>query len=269
MVRVILALHLVWGLTLNARPTQFTWIAISILKVQSTQFPLTGQSKDPEPLVFGYELCPNFSDDELQTRFGTQMVTIERAKRETRAQDNYQWTLRKFLKRYMQTEKFYLISALPSGWADLCSSFGLKADGIDREYILWMSSGNTSSVLHYDSYENFNCVLEGVKHFRLAAPEWFDAAYLTDGPGYGLYSDVDMEMPDFDRFPRFANIPFVNHTLHAGECIYIPMHWLHQVTSEADFQTGRNIAINLWFNIPSDKQSKNSDHSSGFCSAHR
>ena len=49
-----------------------------------------------------------------------------------------------------------------------------------QEAVLWFSSGNTKSVLHYDTVDNINCLLDGekklvlidkvCKHFVLFAP---------------------------------------------------------------------------------------------------
>jgi hypothetical protein len=36
--------------------------------------------------------------------------------------------------------------------------------------------------------------------------------------------------------------------VNAGHCLYIPATWLHSVKSEADPDTGRNLAVNVWFN---------------------
>lgn len=34
--------------------------------------------------------------------------------------------------------------------------------------VLWFSSGDTKSVLHFDEYDNINCLLDGSKEFLLA-----------------------------------------------------------------------------------------------------
>lgn len=49
------------------------------------------------------------------------------------------------------------------------------------DVVMWFSSGNTSSVLHYDSMDNINCVLDGKKKMVL-----IDKVSLTDCKVTGL-----------------------------------------------------------------------------------
>lgn len=37
---------------------------------------------------------------------------------------------------------------------------------------IWLSSGGTNSVLHTDSYENFHCLVSGVKRFTMFEPQY-------------------------------------------------------------------------------------------------
>ena len=203
------------------------------------------------PMLIQHSLCPALSDDEIRSRFGDRQVEIEKSKKEDRSGPiDKLWTIGKFLNRYHHPTKYYLVSPLPVEWQEECSDLGGVLGDLKTQWNWWMSSGGTSSVLHQDDYENFNCVLEGNKTFRVAPGKWRSAAYFTKGPGYGWYSDVDMDAPEDEtakHFPEFAAIPFQTYLVKAGECLYIPLRWLHAVRSEPDPETGRNMAINVWF----------------------
>jgi len=45
----------------------------------------------------------------------------------------------------------------------------------------------------------------------------------------GVYSDVDWNAPDYDRFPLFKKIQSIDVTLTPGECLFIPVGWWHYV----------------------------------------
>lgn len=201
----------------------------------------------PSPLVFAHTLCPNLSDAELRRRFGDRVVEVEHEKKETRLGEGHEWSVRTFLDRYKHPSLYYLVTDLPTSWIEECTPFNLTEGGHSTEWLWWMSSGGTSSVLHQDDYQNINCVLEGTKKFRVAPPEWEASAYITEGPGYGEYSDVDPDDPDLDRYPKYAEIPFRELVVEAGRCIFLPTRWLHSVRSIADPQTGRSLAVNVWF----------------------
>ncbi|KAJ7382070.1 hypothetical protein OS493_037406 [Desmophyllum pertusum] len=47
---------------------------------------------------------------------------------------------------------------------------------------------------------------------------------------------------DFVKYPGLIDVEYYNVTMHAGDCLYIPHRWFHQVRSY-----GRNIAVNLWW----------------------
>lgn len=48
---------------------------------------------------------------------------------------------------------------------------------------------------------------------------------------------------DIESYPAVKDIEYYKFNLTAGDCIYIPFRWLHQIRSY-----DRNIAVNFWFN---------------------
>ena len=56
---------------------------------------------------------------------------------------------------------------------------------------------------------------------------------------------VDLEHPDIERFPRFAEAAMTAQRaeLAPGDAIYIPFHWWHGVDSLAEV----NLFVNYWW----------------------
>jgi len=120
---------------------------------------------------------------------------------------------------------------------------------------MWMSAGNTSSSLHFDTDDNMIAQIEGTKEIHvhliltLTLIEGTKEIYVWD-PVYGreMYaayhdkfglSPINTEKVDLNRFPRFADAPYYKATLNKGDILYIPSHWWHQIRS-----IGHNIMLN-------------------------
>jgi len=106
---------------------------------------------------------------------------------------------------------------------------------------LWLSSGGTSSVLHADDAENFLMLLDGTKHVMLVHQDEAQKAYAHISK-VGSTSPVHQESVDLVAFPAFANISWLYGELNAGDTLYIPHTYWHQVKS-----FNRNAAANLWW----------------------
>jgi hypothetical protein len=109
---------------------------------------------------------------------------------------------------------------------------------------LWVSGAGIWVPLHYDPVEQLHWVLQGRKRFLCFRPGVRD--YYPYGPfsKAPIISRVDADEPDFDAFPRFANTTAVEIEVRAGELMYVPPFWWHQVQSMDAF----NVSINwAWF----------------------
>ena len=102
---------------------------------------------------------------------------------------------------------------------------------------------------HYDLMENIGVVAAGRRRFTLFPPEQLVNLYpgpfeLT--PAGTPISLVDLEHPDLERFPRFAEAVATAQTaeLAPGDAIYIPFHWWHAVDSLDEV----NFFVNYWWN---------------------
>ena len=101
---------------------------------------------------------------------------------------------------------------------------------------------------HYDLNYNIACVVAGRRRFCLFPPE--QLVNLYPGPfdrtiGGVPVSMVDVENPDLELYPRFAEAQkaMLTAELEAGDALYIPYGWWHQVHSLSRF----NVLVNYWW----------------------
>lgn len=112
---------------------------------------------------------------------------------------------------------------------------------------IWIGSAATIST-HFDTSENIACAVTGKRRFTLFPPEQVRNLYigpLDSTPAGQPVSMVDLNHPDLERYPRFAEA--LKHALvvelEPGDAIYIPPLWWHNVDSFGDF----NILVNYWW----------------------
>lgn len=111
---------------------------------------------------------------------------------------------------------------------------------------LWMSAGGTTSVLHHDDGENFLMLLDGTKTVFLAHQDQAQNFY-AHAAKHGGTSAVHQDSVDHVTFPNFKHVQWTKAELEAGDTLYIPHTYWHQVNSK-----GRNLAANVWFGHKED-----------------
>lgn len=112
---------------------------------------------------------------------------------------------------------------------------------------IWM--GNAVTVpTHNDLSENIACIAAGSRRFTLFPPDQAENLYVgPEGstPAGRPISLVKLHSPDFQKYPRFKVA--LQHAqvaeLRAGDALYIPTNWWHNVESLGDF----NILVNYWW----------------------
>ncbi|XP_025888583.1 lysine-specific demethylase JMJ31 isoform X2 [Solanum lycopersicum] len=110
---------------------------------------------------------------------------------------------------------------------------------------LWMNSMKARSSTHYDPHHNLLCIVSGCKEVTLWPPS--ATPYLYPLPLYGEasnHSSVTLEEPDLSLCPRATCLSDFSQkvVLHAGDALFIPEGWFHQVDSEV-----LTIAVNFWW----------------------
>ncbi|XP_034228744.1 lysine-specific demethylase JMJ30 isoform X4 [Prunus dulcis] len=110
---------------------------------------------------------------------------------------------------------------------------------------LWMNNAQARSSTHYDPHHNLLCIVSGCKQVVLWPPS--ASAMLYPMPIYGEasnHSSIPLENPDFSNYPRAQCLMEYSQKviLHAGDALFIPEGWFHQVDSD-----DLTIAVNFWW----------------------
>jgi ribosomal protein L16 Arg81 hydroxylase len=91
----------------------------------------------------------------------------------------------------------------------------------------WFGPGGTVTPLHYDVLDISLTQIRGSKRVRLFSPDQTHLLYNS----VGVYSDVDVEHPDFARYPLYRHARPIEFDLCAGEMLFLPEGYWHQVRS--------------------------------------
>ena len=80
-----------------------------------------------------------------------------------------------------------------------------------------------------------------------------DAA-IPEKPAPGSFSQIDTKLPKKQldaSFPRFAEAVKLTCEVRAGQMLYLPAGWFHEVTSFSDGKdASHHMALNFWFHPP-------------------
>jgi LPS sulfotransferase NodH len=94
-----------------------------------------------------------------------------------------------------------------------------------RQCFLWFGPAGTLTPLHHDTSNILMAQVAGRKRYRLI-PSWqWQYVYNSEG----VFSDVDCEKPDLNRFPKFRNASVIDVVVQAGEVLFMPVGWWHHV----------------------------------------
>lgn len=172
-------------------------------------------------------------------------VLIESRKKENRTNPTSFMTLRQFVRIYNDTDQ-YMVNTVPQALKpDMVFPCPAQCESVVNgavvDALMWFSSGGTKSVVHTDAVENINCLLRGDKEFVMIDPLRYGDKVDLDHPE-GSYSDVDVDAVDYTKYPGLAEVEFVHVNITAGDCLYIPYRWIHQVRSY-----NSNLAVNIWW----------------------
>ncbi|GAB5362284.1 hypothetical protein AAMO2058_000784000 [Amorphochlora amoebiformis] len=132
---------------------------------------------------------------------------------------------------------------------DYCA-LGDSEDGSVR-LNAWFGPKGTVSPLHYDPEHNLLSQVVGKKKIRLFSHK--DTPYLYPHSTQMLTntSQVDVESPDSRKFPNFKNAKELTCTLGAGETLYIPPGYWHQIRSLSE-----SFSVSFWFGGASAPQAR-------------
>ncbi|CAE8632031.1 unnamed protein product [Polarella glacialis] len=214
----------------------------------------------------------SWTDEDLLARHGRARVgEVEIGLKETRQHGpapGFQ-RLATFLQAYNQSD-IHLVSPIPSRMLREVRLLSFLRCGGFLNFLgthkLWIGRGGSRSVVHRDDAENVNCALAGRKRFALVHPRWrakleahpnsagppprgpdrfgfIDARLDPQQPGYGAYFQLDVDAMDLIRYPGWREVDWYQADLEAGDCIYIPHGWYHQVRAGPS----RTVNVMVWY----------------------
>ncbi|NIE76380.1 cupin [Pantoea sp. Ap-967] len=110
---------------------------------------------------------------------------------------------------------------------------------------IWIGPKGTLTPLHRDDTDNLFAQVWGHKSFILAAPHHRPAlGTWSTAPKGGLDGcDFNPDAPDYQRFPEARTVPFLRVLLEAGDLLFLPEGWFHQVES-----VSTSLSVNFWVN---------------------
>ncbi|CAE7529956.1 hif1an, partial [Symbiodinium pilosum] len=137
---------------------------------------------------------------------------------------------------------------------------------------LWIGRGGSLTPCHYDKAENLHAQICGEKQFLLIPPEETFAVYPypIDHP-LDSFAMVDLEQPDLDRFPAFADVQCLEASLEPGDLLYLPrcakeMNSPPQLAGPRNQSLtyltegyGDNISLNFWLSPSAQDQNEDED----------
>ena len=113
---------------------------------------------------------------------------------------------------------------------------------------IWLGTAANIST-HYDTFDNLACVIAGRRRFTLYSPESIGSLYIgpidntMSGPPVSLAaSDPGSNTAKYPRFEEIRDQALIAE-LEAGDALYMPKLWWHQVESTAAF----NGLVNYWW----------------------
>ena len=111
---------------------------------------------------------------------------------------------------------------------------------------LWFGSGGNISPLHYDATHNLLAQVVGQKRVVLFSPRHLRQLYpFSTHSRIPHLSRVDIEHPDYEKYPRFRKAEAIECILGPGDVLFIPAFWWHQVHS-----LDITVSVNFWWKPP-------------------
>lgn len=96
----------------------------------------------------------------------------------------------------------------------------------------WIGPAGTVTPLHCDFDDNIFVQLWGSKRIFLSPPHHDEFLYPREANAVLFGSPFDPEAPDYERFPLARQAAVIEVLVHAGDMLYVPAGWYHQVRAQ-------------------------------------
>ncbi|RXZ36285.1 cupin-like domain-containing protein [Oxalobacteraceae bacterium CAVE-383] len=93
----------------------------------------------------------------------------------------------------------------------------------------WLGPSGTVTPLHCDYDDNIFAQIWGAKRVFLSPPHHDEFLYAREANALLFGSPFNPEAPDFDKFPLARQATMIECVMQAGELLYVPAGWYHQV----------------------------------------
>ena len=97
----------------------------------------------------------------------------------------------------------------------------------------WLGPAGTVTPLHCDYDDNLFAQIWGSKRIILSPPHHDEFLYPREANAILFGSPFDPEAPDYERFPLARQATMIECLVEAGDMLYVPAGWYHQVRSLA------------------------------------
>ncbi len=94
-----------------------------------------------------------------------------------------------------------------------------------RQCFLWFGPAGTITPLHHDTSNILLAQVAGRKRYRIVPAAQWQYVYNSSG----VFSDVDCEHPDLNRYPMFRHATVTDVVVEPGEVLFMPAGWFHHV----------------------------------------
>lgn len=117
-------------------------------------------------------------------------------------------------------------------FAPLLEDIGTLPDFCDRAELpkkssFWFGPAGTVTPLHHDSLMLLHTQVVGRKRWRFISP--MQTPHLYNHAR--VYSPIDIDRPDLNRYPRFKQVTVLEVVVEPGETVFLPLGWWHQVAA--------------------------------------
>lgn len=162
----------------------------------------------------------------------------------------------KLLQKDKLTDNYYYLQqqSIPTDLPELIQDIEFP-EYFDKNLLvdptIWMGSGGNISPLHYDAMDNLFAQVSGRKRFVLFDPQQTSSLYpFSAHSKIPHLSQINIDNPDSEKFPNFQKARYSECIIEAGEILFIPVFWWHQVYSLENPNNELNISVNFWSKPP-------------------
>ncbi|XP_013382636.1 uncharacterized protein LOC106153304 [Lingula anatina] len=190
------------------------------------------------------------NEDYLRERFGHSFFNVHWRNLSDENHPAYvDMPMTDFLDTYRK-EKIYMDSTIsPEMAEDLTFPGFVACEGLLKmlkQVAMFFNAGWSSTDIHLDVTETIFAQVVGGRHWILTTPRDGKYLYTDDFEPHNGISPVNQEAVDLTKFPDVSKIVIYNTTLEAGDIIYVPEGWFHQVRTKGG---APNIAVAVFINF--------------------